>query len=119
MSIRKAIYDLLNDSETDVYPMVAPQELTDPYVVFNMRLSPIRTQDGIGPQEVDLTLNIFANTLSACIALADTMYAGVEAATGTYDTEDLMIANWTAEDGYYIDELQKYAITQEYNLKFT
>ena len=118
MSIRKAVYDLLNDSETDVYPFVAPQELTDPYVVFNLRRSPIRTQDGITVEEVDLSLNIFANTLSAAITLADAMYAGVEAASGSYDTETLHIANWMAEDGYYIDELQKYAITQEYTLIF-
>ena len=40
MSIRKAIYDLLNDSEADVYPMVATQGLEDPYVVFSMRKTP-------------------------------------------------------------------------------
>lgn len=119
MSIRKAIYDLLNDSEADVYPLVAPQELTDPYVVFSMRKSPIRTQDGIGPWEVDLILNIYANTLSDCIALADTMYSGIEAATGTYDTETLMVANWTSEDGGYLNDLNKYVITQEYQLRFT
>jgi len=116
MSIRKAVYDLLNDSEADVFPLVAQQELTDPYVVFTMRRSPIRTQDGIGPTEVDLTLEIYANTLSDCIALADTMFAGVEGATGSYDTETLMVANWLSEGDEYMYDLNKYAITQEYNL---
>ena len=101
MSIRHAIYDLLNDLEADVYPLVAPQELTDPYVVYSMRRTPIRTQDGVTVQVVDLTLNIYANTLSECIELADTMYQGLEALTGGYgsgsSSETLHISNWTSE----------------------
>lgn len=119
MSIRKAVYDLLNDSEADVYPLIAPQELTDPYVVFSIRLDPVRTQDGVGPWDVTMTLNIFANSLSACVALADTMYSGVEAAAGSYDTETLMIGNLINEEGTYLDGLDKYMITQEYQLYFT
>lgn len=119
MSIRAAIYDLLNDSEADVYPFVSPQELADPYVVFNIRMAPERVQEGTAVKEVDLTLNIFANTLELCTALAATMYAGLEDASGTYDTETLHVSNWVSEDGYYIDDLQKYVITQEYQLKFT
>jgi len=119
MSIRKAIYDLLNDSEADVYPLIAPQELTDPYVVFSMRRTPVRTQDGIAVNDVELSLSIYANSLSACISLADTMYAGLEAASGTYATETLMISNWNSEDGYYNEDLNKYMITQEYTLRFT
>ena len=120
MSIRKAIYDLLNDSEADVYPMVAPQELTDPYVVFSIRKAPIRTQDGIGPINVDLTLYIYAASLSDCIGLVNTMYAGLEGATGTYDTENIMVCNWMADEpGDYMEDLNKYVITQEYQLYFT
>jgi len=119
MSIRKAVYDLLNDSEADVYPLIAPQELKVPYVVFSLRIDPIRTQDGIGPWNVNVTLDIFANSLSATIGLADTMFAGVEAATGTYDTETLMVANLVSEDGDYLEDLDKYIITQEYQLFFT
>ena len=122
MSIRHAVYDLLNDLEADVYPMVAPQETTDAYVVYSMRRSPVRSQDGIGVQDVDLTLNIYANSLSACIELADTMYQGLEAATGGYgsgsSSETLHIANWAGEDGLYLDDLEKYMITQEYQLRF-
>jgi len=120
MSIRKAVYDLLNDSEADVYPLIAPQELTDPYVVFSMEISPIRTQDGIAVNDVELTLDIYANSISSCITLADTMYAGIEAAAGTYDTETLHIANWVADrPGIHLADLDKYMITQEYTLRFT
>jgi len=123
MSIRRAIYDLLNDTEADVYPLVAPQELTDPYVVYSMRRDPTRTQSGIGVQEVALTLSIYANSLSACVTLADTMYAALELATGGYGSgsasETLHISNWVSEDGYYLDDLKKYVITQEYQLRFT
>jgi hypothetical protein len=119
MSIRKAIYDLLNDSEADVYPLIAPQELTDPYVVYSMRRTPVRTQDGVTVNDVELSLSIYANSLSDCIGLADTMYSGLEGTTGTYATETLMISNWNSEDGYYIEGLKKYMITQEYTLRFT
>ena len=120
MSIRKAIYDLLNDSSTSVYPLVAPQELTDPYVVFSIRSEGVRTQSGVGPWTINVTLNIFANSLSACITLADTMYTGLEGVSGTYDTtEVLMVANFLSEDEGYIDDLNKYIITQEYQLYFT
>lgn len=119
MSIRKAVYDLLNDVEADVYPFVAPQELKVPYVVYNVRLDPIRTQDGVGPYSVDVSLMIYANSFSDCVVLADAMSAGIEGATGSYDTETLMVANWVSEDGLYLDDQQKYVITQEYQLFFT
>ena len=122
MSIRHAIYDLLNDLEADVYPLVAPQGLTVPYVVYSMRRTPERSQDGIAVQDVELTLNIYANTLSDCIELADTMYQGLEAATGGYgsgsSSETLHIANWQSEDGGHIDDPEKFIITQEYQLRF-
>ena len=119
MSIRKAIYSLLSGIEPDSFPLVASQELTDPYVVFSMRRTPVRTQDGVGPTDVDLTLEIYANTFSDCVALADTMYAGLEGTSGSYDTETLMVCNWLSESDYYIDSLEKYGITQEYQLYFT
>ena len=119
-TIRGAIYDLLNDSEADVYPMVAPQELTDPYAVYSIRTAPIRSQEGIEVTDVELTLDIFANVYSDCVALAATMFAGIENASGTYDTtETLMVANWETEDGQYIEDLNKYMITQTYQLRFT
>jgi len=118
MSIRKAIYDLLNDTEADVYAMVGPQELTDPYVVYNIRINPERTQDGVGPTEAILTLNVYANTDTEAITLADSMYAGMENASGTYDNETLMVCNWTSEDGDYLEGLEKYLIIQEYQLRF-
>jgi len=119
MSIRAAIYDLLNDSEADVYPLVAPQGTTDPYVVYSVRRVPVRVQEGIVMEEIELTLNIFANERGDCFTLADAMYAGLEAATGTYGSETLDISNWVSETGAYIEELDKYMITQEYELKFS
>ena len=120
MSIRKGIYDLLKAIEADVYPLVAPQELTVPYVVYSIRKSPVRTQDGIGVTDIDLTLYIYANSASECFDLTNTMFAGMEGATGTYDGETLMIANWVADEpGIYIDDLKKYEVAQEYQLRFT
>lgn len=122
MSIRKAIYDLLNDYEADVYPLVAPQETSDPYIVYSMRKEPIRIQGGIDINDVILTLNIYAKSHSDAITLADTIYQGLEAATGGYGSgssrETLHICNWVSSDGYYLDDLQKFVITQEYQLRF-
>ena len=118
MSVREAIYDLLNDTSSEVWPLKVPQEKTDPYVTFFMRRAPVRTQDGIDVEDVDLTLNIYASTHEACVTLADAMYAGLEGATGTYATESLMICNWESETDDYLDGLEKVVITQEYNLKF-
>ena len=84
MSIRSGIYDLLKALEGDVYPIVAPQETAVSYVTYSMRQEPIRTQDGISPTDVELTLNIFSNTLSDTVTLAATIYAGLEDASGTY-----------------------------------
>ena len=119
MSIRNAIYDLLNDTEADVYPFIAPQETTVSYVVYNIRKDPIRTQDGIGPFSVDLSLAIYDKDMDDCITLADALAAALEGATGSYDTENIMGCNWVSEDGDYLEELKKYVITQEYQLFFT
>jgi len=118
MSLRGAVYDLLNNVEADVYPLVAPQETTDPYVVYSMRTDPIRDSDGIAITEMTLTLDIFASTFDSVVTLASSIYAGLEAAEGTYDSESLMICNWTAESDGYIPDLDKYQIIQEYTLKF-
>lgn len=119
MSIRGAIYDLLNDVEADVYPLVAPQETTAPYIAYTMRSEPIRTQSGVALTEVALTLEIYASTLDQCITLAALIYAGMEGKTGTYDSETLFICNWVSEGDDYISGIDKFNITQEYNLKFT
>lgn len=118
MSIRSGIYDLLKALEADSYPIVAPQETTASYVTYSMRQEPVRTQDGISPTDVELTLNVFSNTLSDAVTLAGTMYAGLEAASGTYGARTLMVCNWIAESESYIPELDKYMITQEYQLRF-
>ena len=118
MSVRAAVYDLLNDVEADVFPLAAPQETTDPYVVYSIRSNPVRTQDGY-IREADLTIDMFASSFTAVSTLSDSMFAGLEGASGTYGSETLIICNWTAEDiGNYIPDLDKYQITQEYNLKF-
>ena len=119
MSIRNAIYDLLNDTEADVYPFIAPQETTDTYVVYNIRKDPIRTQDGIGPFSVDLSLSIYDKDMDDCITLANSLASALEAAAGSYGGSTIMICNWVSEDGDFLEELKKYVITQEYQLFFT
>ncbi len=119
MSIRNAIYDLLNDTEADVYPFIAPQELKDSYAVYNIRKDPIRTQDGIGPFSVDLSLAIYDKKMDDCIALADSLATALEGAEGSYGGSTIMGTNWVSEDGDYLEELMKYVITQEYQLFFT
>jgi len=118
MSIRGAIYDLLNDYEADVYPYVAKQDATDPYVVYHVRREAVRTQDGVSAQEVILTLNYYATDLDDVITLAATIYTGLEGTSGTYDSETLHSTSWASEDGYYISDLEKYNLTQEYKLIF-
>lgn len=118
MSIRSAIYTLLSGLEADSYPLFAPQETTDPYVAYSTRLAPIRTQEGVHLTEVDLTLDIYASDFDSAVALASTMYAGLEGAEGAYDDQSLMVCNWISESDSYISDLDKVNITQEYNLKF-
>ena len=119
MSIRNAIYDLLNDTEADVYPFIAPQETKVSYVVYNIRKDPVRTQDGIGQYNVSLSLSVFDKDMDDCITLADALASALEAATGTYGGENIMVCNWVSEDGDFLEELKKYVITQEYQLFFT
>lgn len=119
MSLRKAIYDILNDIEADVYPFVAPQELTDPYVVYNIRVTPVRVQEGITMRMMDVSLYVYANTIAELIPLTETIYAALENKTGTFDGEALHVSNYVSEDGDYIPDLDKYMINQEYNLRFT
>ena len=119
MSIRAAVYSLLSGLESNVFPLNAEQETTAAYAVFSTNITPERTQDGVGPIYMDLTVDIYANNFSDCVSLADTLYAGLEGTSGTYATETLMICNWTSESDAYIFELKKYVITQGYTLTFT
>ena len=118
MSVRAAIYSLLSGLEGDVFPLNAQQETTVPYVVYSMSITPTRTQSGVGVTDVSLTLEIYANSFSDCITLADTLYTGLEGTSGTYATETLHISNWVSESDFYVRDLNKYSITQEYQLRF-
>lgn len=118
MSIRSAIYDLLNDVDSDVYPVFAPQETTDPYVVYSMRMEPVLTQEFSGPTDVDLTIDIYGSSFDECVTLAAAIFAGLDNALGTYDDKELILSRWVSETDNYIADLDKVNITQEYNLKF-
>jgi len=66
-----------------------------------------------------LTLNVFSNELDDVVTMCATLYSGLEGGSGTYDGETLMVCNWVAEeDGGYIPDLDKFVITQEYQLYF-
>jgi hypothetical protein len=118
VAIRTAIYDLMNDVETDVYPVVAPQGLTDPYAVYSVRFEYLRTQDGTAVQDANMTVEIYANEYDDCGALADTIRGNVDNQDGTYNSKVLFVAYITSESDGYIPELDKFVITQEYVLRF-
>jgi len=118
MSIRKAVYDLLNDTEADVYPLIAPQELTDPYATFFVRIEYVRSQEGVEVKEATVTVNVYANTYAACDTLAVAFRTALENASGIYDTETLMVGLLLSESDDYIESLDKYVLAQEYLLKF-
>jgi hypothetical protein len=118
MSARTAIYTILSGIEADCYPLFAPQETKDSYVVYSMSREPVRTQAGFAVTEVTLTLDIYANTLDACITLASSLYNALEKKSGTYGSDSLMGCMWVSESESYIAELNKVSITQEYLLKF-
>jgi hypothetical protein len=119
MSIRSAIYDMMNDAEADVYPVVAPQETTDPYAVYMMRKEPVRAKQGVPVWTVFLTVEIFANTLQSCVTLADLIQTYMERQSGTYGFDTVIGSMMLSEaDGGYISDLDKYNITQEYQIHF-
>jgi len=118
MSIRKAIYDLLNDTEADMYALAAEQETTDPYGVYSIRIEYVRTQDGATVKEASVSLNIYGSDFATAITLADSMRGAVENASGTYDTETLMVGLFQSEGDNYVPELDKYVLNQDYLLKF-
>lgn len=118
MSIRTAIYDLMNNVETDVYPLVAPQELKVPYAVYRLSRTLIRVQEGVTANEVILLVNIYANDFSDCVALAATIEGNMEHQEGTYDSQVLIGSMLMSESDDYIPDIDKYMISQEYQLQF-
>ena len=118
MSLRGAVYDLLNDVETDVHPLVAPQETTVDYATYKMSFDYDRDQTGIFQIIVALTINIYSDTLANAVTLANSFYSGLNGKSGTYDSESLFSCLIESESDDYIPDLDKYNITQEYTLKF-
>ena len=117
MSVRKAVYSLMSGLESDCYPVYAPQETTDTYAVYSTSRDLVLTQEGAKVYEVRVTVDIYANDLSDCIGLAETLEAGMHDASGTYASETLMVCNLESErDNPPIGD--KINITQEYILKF-
>jgi hypothetical protein len=118
MSYRTAIYDLMNNVESDVYPLVAPAELTVPYAVYTTRREPIRVQEGVSVWTTYLTIYIYASDFSDCDNLADVIKTNMEHRAGTYGTDVLIGSMMISESDDYIPSLNKYLITQEYKLEF-
>jgi len=117
MSIKAALYDLMNNVETDVYPVIAPAEQSDPYAVYNWSRELIRGQDGISTYEVTLTVEIFAKDPSDCLDLAAIIEGNMEAATGTYQSTTILVSNLVSEsETEYMGDMDKYGITQTYQL---
>lgn len=116
MSIRSSIYTLLSGIEVDVFPLVAPQETSDTYVTYAMRLEFERYQGGY-IKNVTLTLDVWGNQDNV-ISMADTLVTGLEGQSGTVGDQTLIICNWVSESESYIPDLDKFNITQEYELKF-
>lgn len=117
MSIRAAIYDLMNNVEADVYPVVAPAELTDPYCTYNISRELVRAQDGIAVYDVSLTVDVYAKDFSDLIDLAATIEGNMEAASGTYQSTVLMVSNLETESEVtWLPDLEKYMLTQTYQI---
>lgn len=117
MSIRAAVYDLLNDVSSSVFPLAAPQETTTAYAVYSITTDPIRTQSGIQVYNLRLTVDIYANTRDACLTLASSFFSGLENKSGSYSDQTIMVCNWTSESEDYIPDLKKWNITQDYEIK--
>ena len=118
MSIRAAVYDLLDDVSSSVHALAAPQATTTAYAVWQIRDEPIRVQGAIQVHDVTLTLNIYANTRDLALTMAASFFSGLEGKTGSYSDQTLMICNWMAESEDYIPDLDKWNISQEYELKY-
>ena len=118
MSYRTAIYDLMNNVEADVYPLVAPQELTVSYAVYTTRMELVRAQQGTPVMTTYLTVYCYANDFSVCVDLAITIQNNMEHREGSYNAglDILMGCMMIGESDDYIPSLDKYLITQEYKM---
>lgn len=117
MSIRSAIYDLMNDADSDVYPTVAAAGESDPYAVYNMSREMVRTQDGVAVYDMALTVTCYAKDYSDLIDFAATIESTLEGATGTYDDKTIMVSTMLTEGPVEHDgDLDKYYIVQTYSI---
>ena len=117
MSIRAAIYDLMNNVETDVYPVKAPATVSDPYAIYDYSRELVRSQDGIKAYELEFEVRIYAEDPSDCIDLAATIEGNMEAASGTYQSKTIMVSNLQSESPVeWMGDLEKYMITQTYQI---
>lgn len=118
MSYRTAIYDMLNDVSANVFPLVAPQETDTTYAVYSTRLERVLSQDGVFVKTVYLTVNIYANDFSNCDQFANYIRIGVDGKKATYGTDSIDGGLLLSESDDYIPGLDKYIITQEYQIYF-
>lgn len=117
-TLKVAMYDILNNAEADVYPLVAPQELTDPYAVYSSRIELVRAQGSVPIKDYYLTLNIYANVLTDAINLADAFSSVLDNLSGTFEGEELEVGLFLTESDDFIPDLDKYVITQERLFRF-
>lgn len=123
ISIGKAIYAILSGSTgltyyvgNKIYPIFAPDETLNPFVVFQRSNNVINyTKDGLLYDEVSLTINVISDNYTECINISEQVRDTLELKVGTYSGVNIyqLLFTGVSED-YGVDG---YVSTLQFTLK--
>lgn len=86
--LHDVIYDLLKDITTHVYPGLAPDDVSIPYIVF-FQVTNVPSPDASGASKLDeitYQISVFAGSYRAMETLAESVRTALDEYTGTaYD----------------------------------
>jgi hypothetical protein len=109
MTIETAIYTALSGlASGKVYPLVAPEKVTAPYIVYSrISSTPENTLDGGSTIDlVRIQVDTYANTYSACKNLAESVRVAMESG--------VVKSTMQTDQDLFEPDLKVYRISQDY-----
>lgn len=119
----KAIYEIIKAVEADCYPSVAPNDATEPYVVYTIISNvPEDTKQGISELDIiRVQIDIYADEYEDAHTLAASVRSAMDRRKGTIRGNIIDNIIFDGESDMKESEAELYRVTQDYfvRLRYT
>lgn len=119
-SIGKVIYSKLGSLVANrVYPLVAPQDVVMPYIVYSViSVTPDHTKGTSSvADKVRVQIDMIGKDLDALNTIASSVRDALDLFSGSSNSVNVSTSRFDSENMFYFDDTRLYSITQDYLIR--